>query len=226
MSGQGLIPLRLVWQRAVRWLLVFVLASVGAAAVAADGVAQLRRFVTATRSAEGDFSQVVMAKSGRKPQQATGSFAFLRPGKFRWQYDTPYQQLLVGDGERLWVWDRDLNQVTVKRMGDALGATPAAILFGSGDLERHFDLTDGGASDGLAWVEARSKAADTGFEALRLGMAGDAIRRMEMRDNFGQTTVIEFSRFVANPPLDAGRFRFTPPVGADVIGDEVDRTGR
>ncbi len=205
---------------AARLLAAALLAAAGFGAMAADGVAQLRRFVETTRGAEGEFSQTVTAKSGRKPQQAAGSFAFLRPGKFRWQYDTPYPQLLTGDGERLWVWDRDLNQVTVKRIGDALGATPAAILFGSGgDLERHFELADGGDSDGLAWVDARPKTPDGGFEALRFGMAGNEIRRLEMRDTFGQTTVIEFSRLTASPPPDASRFRFTPPAGADVIGE-------
>lgn len=190
-------------------------------AVAADGVDQLRQFVTATRSAEGSFEQVVTAKSGRKPQQSEGSFAFSRPGKFRWQYELPYQQLLVGDGEKLWSWDKDLNQVTVKRLGDALGATPAAILFGGSDLEQNFELSDGGSAEGLAWVEARPRKPESGFENLRLGLYAGQLRRMEMRDSFGQATVIVFTRLVANPALDPARFRFVPPAGADVIGDDV-----
>ncbi|TDN50065.1 outer membrane lipoprotein chaperone LolA [Azoarcus indigens] len=198
----------------------------GPASWAAGGVEQLRQFVKATRSAEGEFEQTVLAKSGRKPQQAAGSFAFSRPGKFRWEYQTPYQQLLVGDGERLWIWDRDLNQVTVKRIGDALGATPAAILFGSGDLEQNFELAEGGDSEGLAWVEARPKQEGSGFEAMRIGLAGGQVKRMEMRDNFGQTTTVLFPRFVLNPPVDAGRFRFMPPTGADVIGDDTTKGGR
>ncbi len=195
------------------------LAALAATAFATDGIAQLRQFVGGTRSAEGDFEQVVMAKSGRKPQKAGGSFAFSRPGKFRWEYERPYPQLLVGDGERLWAWDPDLNQVTVKRIGDALGATPAAILFGTADLEQNFALSEGGVSDGLTWVDARPRKADSGFEAMRLGLADSRLQRMELRDNFGQTTVIDFTRLVANPTLDAGAFRFVPPAGADVIGD-------
>ncbi|TAH50395.1 MAG: outer membrane lipoprotein chaperone LolA [Betaproteobacteria bacterium] len=192
------------------------------AAAAADAVGQLRQFVSATRSAEGEFEQVVTAKSGRKPQQSAGRFAFARPGKFRWEYDKPYPQLLVGDGERMWTWDRDLNQVTVRHIGDALGATPAAILFGSGSLDDNFVLTDAGAGDGLSWVEARPKRAEGAFESLRIGLDGADLKRMEMRDNFGQTTLISFTRLRPNPPQDATRFRFVPPAGADVIGDTTE----
>lgn len=198
-----------------------ILAGLAGIASAADGMDQLRQFVAATRSAEGDFEQVVTAKSGRKPQKSAGTFAFSRPGKFRWQYELPYPQLLVGDGEKLWSWDKDLNQVTVKRLGDALGSTPAAILFGGGDIEANFELADGGAADGLAWVEARPRKADSGFESLRLGLAGGQLKRMEMRDSFGQFTAILFSRLVPNPQIEAARFRFTPPPGADVIGEEA-----
>ncbi|NMG47247.1 outer membrane lipoprotein chaperone LolA [Azoarcus communis] len=185
---------------------------------AADGIAQLRQFVSATRSAEGEFDQTVMARSGRRPQQSSGTFAFARPGKFRWEYQMPYPQLLVGDGERLWSWDRDLNQVTVRPMGDALGSTPAAILFGKVELDQDFELADGGTSDGVVWVNARPRKADSTFESMRIGLAEGQLRRMELRDNFGQTTLIVFTRWLANPPLDATRFRFVPPEGADVIG--------
>ena len=186
---------------------------------ASDGVAQLRAFVEGARSAEGEFEQVVTAQSGRRPQEASGSFAYARPGRFHWEYARPYRQVLVGDGKMLWSWDPDLNQVTVREIGDALGATPAAILFGSGALEDSFELADGGEHDGLAWAEARPKQTDSGFEALRIGLADGQLRRMEMRDHFGQTTVIRFTRLRANPALAADRFSFTPPAGADIIGD-------
>ena len=195
-----------------------LLAGVGFA-TAADGVGQLQTFVSNTRAAEGTFEQVVMAKSGRRPQQSSGQFAFARPGKFRWEYEKPYPQLLVGDGKQMWTWDRDLNQVTVRQIGDALGATPAAILFGSGRLEDNFVLSDAGSRDGLDWVEARPRQPDSSFESLRIGLAGSELKRMEIRDNFGQTTLISFTRLVANPAQDAGRFRFVPPAGADVIGE-------
>lgn len=207
---------------ALRGLAGAALAAASLLAGAADGVAQLRRFVEHTQSAQGEFEQVVTARSGRKPQQAAGSFAFARPGRFHWEYARPYRQVLVGDGRRLWTWDPDLNQVTVRAIGDALGATPAAILFGSGALEDDFELADGGRVDGLAWVEARPRAADSGFESVRIGLDDGRLRRMEMRDNFGQTTLITFTRLQANPSLPAEQFRFVPPAGADVIGDAAD----
>lgn len=191
----------------------------GSAALAGGGLAQLHEFVRTTQSAQGEFQQVVLARSGRKPQQASGSFAYSRPGRFHWEYERPYRQVLVGDGVRLWTWDPDLNQVTVREIGDALGSTPAAILFGSAALEDRFELDDGGEADGLAWVEARPKQTESGFEALRLGLEGARLRRMEMRDSFGQTTVIDFVRLEPNPQLPAAQFQFTPPAGADVIGD-------
>lgn len=191
----------------------------GSLAMAADGLAQLREFVRSTQSARGEFEQVVLARSGRKPQQASGSFAYSRPGKFHWEYERPYRQVLVGDGARLWTWDPDLNQVTVREIGDALGSTPAAILFGSAALDERFELGDGGEVDGLAWVEALPKQTESGFEALRLGLEGSQLRRMEMRDSFGQTTMIDFVRLEPNPDLPASYFQFAPPAGADVIGD-------
>lgn len=197
--------------------IALALAALGAAA--AGGVQQLRDFVAGVRSAEGEFEQVVTAQSGRRPQEASGSFAYARPGRFHWEYDRPYRQVLVGDGTTLWSWDPDLNQVTVRAIGEALGATPAAILFGSGALEDSFELADAGEHDGLAWAEARPKQTESGFESLRVGLAGGQLRRMEMRDHFGQTTVIRFTRLHANPSLHADRFRFAPPAGADVIGE-------
>lgn len=188
---------------------------------AADAIAQLRAFVAATRSAEGEFEQTVSARSGRRPQQAAGRFAYARPGRFHWEYERPYRQLLVGDGSQLWTWDADLNQVTVRALGDALGATPAAILFGSAALEDNFILAEGGVEEGLAWVEAQPRQSESGFAMLRLGLAEGRLQRMEMRDHFGQLTTLRFIRLQANPALAAGQFQFTPPPGADVIGTPV-----
>lgn len=190
-------------------------------ALAADAIAQLRSFVAATRSAEGEFEQIVSARSGRRPQQAAGRFAYARPGRFHWEYERPYRQVLVGDGSQLWTWDPDLNQVTVRALGDALGATPAAILFGNGALEDNFILAEGGMEDGLAWVEAQPRQSESGFAMLRIGLADGRLQRMEMRDHFGQLTTIRFIRLQPNPALAAGRFQFTPPPGADVIGTPV-----
>ncbi len=185
----------------------------------ADSLAQLKQFIDGTRSARGSFSQQVFSKSGRKPQQASGTFAFSRPGKFRWTYEKPYAQLLVGDGTKLWAWDQELNQVTTKKLGQALGSTPAAILAGDNSLEKNFTLQDDGAADGLEWVEARPKAEDSSFERIRMGFAGGQLKAMVLHDNFGQTTSLNFLQMERNPSLDAGLFRFVPPKGADVVGD-------
>lgn len=185
----------------------------------ANALDRLKTFVEQTRNARAVFSQTVIAKSGRKPQQASGTMVFSRPGKFRWTYDKPYYQLIVGDGERLWVYDRDLNQVTVKKLGAALGSSPAALLAGDDALDKNFVLKDGGTQGGLEWVEAQPKASDSAFESLRIGFAGDILQAMELHDNFGQTTMLTFSQFERNPVLDASLFRFTPPKGADVVGE-------
>ena len=190
-----------------------------AGVASAGGIAQLRHFVESARSARGEFEQTVIAASGRKPQRASGSFVFARPGKFRWTYDKPYAQVLVSDGDKLWSWDRDLNQVTVKRLGDALGSTPAAILAGDDAIERNFELVEAGSSDGLEWVHAKPKQADSSFESMRMGFAGGTLRRMELKDNFGQTTLIEFRSLVAGARPDPAQFSFVAPPGADVIGD-------
>ncbi|MBK6653780.1 outer membrane lipoprotein chaperone LolA [Zoogloea sp.] len=190
-----------------------------AGTVQADSLAQLKQFMDGTRSARGSFTQQVFSKSGRKPQQASGTFAFSRPGKFRWVYEKPYAQLLVGDGSKLWAWDQELNQVTTKKLGQALGSTPAAILAGDNALEKNFTLKDDGAADGLEWVEARPKADDSSFERIRMGFSGGQLKAMVLHDNFGQTTSLNFLQMERNPSLDGGLFRFVPPKGADVVGD-------
>ncbi len=185
----------------------------------ADALAQLKQFMDGTRSARGSFTQQVFSKSGRTPQQGSGTFAFSRPGKFRWTYEKPYAQLLVGDGSKLWAWDQELNQVTTKKLGQALGSTPAAILAGDNSLEKNFTLQDDGAAEGMEWVEARPKADDSSFERIRMGFSGGQLKAMVLHDNFGQTTSLNFLQMERNPSLDAGLFRFVPPKGADVVGD-------
>ena len=192
---------------------------VSAGSAHADGLAQLKQFMDGTRTARGTFSQQVYSKSGRKPQQASGTFAFSRPGKFRWVYEKPYAQVLVGDGSKLWAYDQELNQVTTKKLGQALGNTPAAILAGDNALDRNFALKDAGAADGLEWVEAVPKGDDSSFERIRLGLAGGQLKAMVLYDNFGQTTSLQFGQLERNPSLDASLFRFVPPAGADVVGE-------
>ena len=180
-------------------------------------VEQLSAFVARTAQASGRFEQTVMSASGRKPQVSTGTFAFQRPGRFRWLYETPFPQLLVSDGVRLWSWDQDLNQATVRTLGDALGSTPVAILAGEGTLEQDFELQSEAADAGLQWVRATPLRPDSAFESMRLGFAQGMLREMELHDNFGQSTVIRFVELDVDEPVDPAQFSFVPPAGADVI---------
>lgn len=184
-----------------------------------SAMAQLKSFAEKTRSGRADFQQVVVGRSGRKPQQSSGSFAFSRPGKFFWAYERPYSQVLVGDGEKLWSFDKDLNQVTVKKQGQALGNSPASILAGESALERNFILKDIGDREGLEWVEARPRSKEGAFDVARFGFRDGQLRAMELEDNFGQTTHVSFSAFERNVSLDPGLFKFAPPKGADIIGE-------
>lgn len=185
----------------------------------AGAVDQLHQFLQTTQTLRADFAQIVVAKNGRKPQQSSGSVAISRPGKLRWDIQKPYPQLLVGDGERFWIYDPELKQITVRKAGQAIGGSPAALLSGNNDLEKNFALSEAGTSEGMAWVEAIPKASESGFEKVRLGFVGSELKGMELHDNFGQTTHIRFSKVERNPALPPATFKFTPPVGVDVVGE-------
>jgi outer membrane lipoprotein carrier protein len=185
----------------------------------ASGLAQLTAFLEGARNGRAGFTQTVTSRASPAAKASTGTFSFARPGKFRWVYDKPVQQLIVGDGERLWVYDRDLNQVIMRRLDRALGASPAAILAGDNALEKSFVLADDGTGEGLEFVLARPRGAESGFDSVRIGLSGNLPRRMELKDSFGNLTTLVFSDFERNVALDAGQFRFTPPPGADVVGE-------
>ncbi len=199
--------------------IVISLAMCFATSAHAGAIDKLHRFLETTKTLRADFAQIVVAKNGKRPQQSVGVMMISRPGKFRWQIEKPYSQLLVGDGEKIWMYDSDLRQVTVKKMDSALGSTPAALLVGSNSLEKNFNLRELGEREGLEWVEATPKSADSGFEKLQLGFSGEELKAMELFDNFGQTTSLAFTNVQLNPALPAAQFRFTPPTGADVIGE-------
>jgi outer membrane lipoprotein carrier protein len=196
-----------------------VLALALSGAAHAGGVERLKAFVSGARTAEADFTQTVTDKTGRVTQEASGTMAFARPGKFRWDYVKPYEQVIVGDGTRLWLYDADLDQVTVKALGDVIAGTPAALLAGDDAIEKHFKLKNAGESDGLEWLEATPISRDTSFERVRMGFKGDVLVQMELFDHFGQHTTLKLSRLVRNPAIAPSRFTFTPPKGADIIGE-------
>ena len=198
-----------------RIVAIGMLALLCAAPARATGIDQLRSFLTQTTSARGEFVQRVTRNTST--QQSSGQFVFQRPGRFRWSYEKPYEQLIIADGERLTLFDKDLNQATIRKLQAALPSSPASILFGSNDFEREFEVTELGARDGLEWVRARPRAKDTPFDRIEIGFKAGLPGGMLLVDNFGQTTTLSFSRLERNPKLEPDAFRFTPPKGADVL---------
>lgn len=204
----------------MRWFLggvAIALALVAATPARAGAVAALRDFLTQTRTARGEFTQQVTRGQAAAAPPSSGTFFFERPGKFRWVYTKPYEQVLVADGERLYLYDKDLNQVTVKKVAAALPASPASILFGGNEFERDFVVSDAGTRDGIAWLTAVPRAKDSQFERIEIGFRDGVPAAMVLADSFGQVSRLAFSSFERNPRLDAQLFRFVPPVGADVL---------
>ncbi len=203
----------------MRTLLGVIALSVAFPASAAS-LERYKSFLNGTQSARAQFEQKVYDRNGTLTQESHGNFVFKRPGRFRWVYDKPADQVIVGDGQRVWIYDRQLNQVTVRKLTAALGSTPAALLSGGADVEKSFDMSDAGAKDGLEWIEAKPKDREAGFERVRMGFDQENLQAMELTDNFGQTTILRFSKFVRNPQVNPNEFRFDPPKGADVLGDK------
>jgi outer membrane lipoprotein carrier protein len=202
----------------MRKLLLVLLLLVPGTLLAAD-VETLKTMLNQTQSAKARFAQVVIDKNKKTLQQSSGTMEFSRPGRFRWEYNKPYEQTIVGDGQRLWIYDKDLNQVTVRKLDRALGASPAALLAGSNEIEKSYALKAAGNDGGLDWLEAVPRTQDTAFERIRLGLSKAGLEAMELRDQFGQTTVIKFSDLQRNVKIPPENFKFTPPKGADVISE-------
>ncbi|HMW24392.1 MAG TPA: outer membrane lipoprotein chaperone LolA [Burkholderiaceae bacterium] len=182
----------------------------------ADAVDALRSFVKEVQSGRGAFTQVVTAPDGAKKKSSSGSFEFLRPNRFRFDYSKPYEQQIVADGAQVWLFDVDLNQVTVRPYDQALGSTPAALLAG-GTLERDFTLSAEPDAGGLQWVQALPKVKEGSIRALRVGFKGRELAAFEITDAFGQRSRLEFARFEAGVAIAPARFKFTPPAGVDVL---------
>jgi chaperone LolA len=186
----------------------------------AGAIEKLKTFISATHSAQANFTQVVLEQNGKRMQSASGVMQFQRPGRFRWTYQQPYEQIIVGDGAKFWLYDKDLNQVTVRKLDAALGSSPAALLAGSNEIERGFILKESGSREGLEWLQATPKSQESSFSAVYMGFdAQAALVAMELNDAFGHKTVLRFSAMQRNPKLSATQFQFTPPPGADVISD-------
>lgn len=201
--------------RKFQYFVPFVLL-VAAGQSLASGLDQLKGFLAETHSAQGSFSQTLVGRTGKKPVQSTGEFAFERPGKFRWTYEKPFRQLMVSDGKTLWSYDPELQQVAIKKIGNALGASPAGLLAG-GNLEKYFDLRDAGVVDGIESVDATPHGDEAIFQRVRIGLTDKMPVYMEIYDNFGQTTFLKFTRIDRNAKLPGSTFNFAVPKGTEVI---------
>ena len=197
---------------------LFLLLLLPGLAVAAS-VDTLKTMLNQTSTAKGRFAQVVLDRNNKTLQQSSGTMEFSRPGRFRWEYEKPYEQTIVGDGSKLWIYDKDLNQVTVRKLDRALGASPAALLAGSNEIEKSYTLKSAGENNGLDWLEAVPRAQDTAFERIRMGFGKAGLEAMELKDQFGQTTVIKFADLERNVKIAPASFAFTPPKGAAVISE-------
>jgi len=205
------------------WMLAGLLA-LAAHGACAGGLQSLEAFVKNARSGRADFVQTVTAppKDGEtsRAKTSSGSFAFQRPGKFRFDYQKPFVQTIVADGETLSIFDADLNQVTQRKQAQALGATPAALIAAAPDLralQADYLLEDAPERDGLQWVKATPKNKEGQLQAVQIGFQGDALAALEILDSFGQRSLLKFSKVELNPALPAATFQFKPPAGADVI---------
>lgn len=199
-----------------KFLVSTLLMFAAAAASAQTAVDTLKDFVLDVKSGRAEFTQTVTSPDGAKKKTSSGKFEFSRPNRFRFTYLKPFEQVIVADGQKVWIYDADLNQASSRKFSQALGATPAALLAG-GSLEKDFDLAAQPAKDGLDWVEATPKAKDGSFKSVRVGFKGKTLNAIEVVDAFNQRSLLQFSQFVANEPIKAETFVFTVPKGADVI---------
>jgi len=186
----------------------------------ADGVSSLLDFFNNTNTMRAQFSQVVNDKQGRKEQEVEGTMQLQRPNKFRWDYKKPYEQQIVSDGKQVFLFDTDLQQVTIRELSKTLGSSPAAMLAGGENVEKSFILKNAIRKDGLTWVLALPKDKDSGFDRVLLGFKADKLRKMELYDSFNHITLITFNEVERNPVLQDSTFLFTPPKGVDVVGGE------
>ena len=202
-----------------------LLLAVAAQSALADGMDSLESFVKTVKTGRAEFTQVVSSppKEGQavRSKTSTGTFEFQRPSKFRFVYKKPFEQSIVADGQTLWLYDADLNQVTARKQSQVLGSTPAALIASAPDLralQADFDLQPAADKDGMQWVVATPKTKDGQLQSVRIGFrAGNELGALEIADSFGQKSVMSFAKVEVNPSLAAESFQFKPPVGADVV---------
>ena len=204
----------------LRCSLVFLLLCLISSTTQASATDSLNAFIKDARTVQAEFSQTLLDKSTQVIQESTGTMLFERPGKFRWIYKTPYEQLIVGDGKKVWFYDEDLNQVTVRQLDIAIGSSPAALLAGNSAIDENFEIAELGLQNQIEWLEAVPKTSESSFEFIQLGFSQNGtLQLMVLRDNFGQTTLLTFTDLKQNIDLPTDTFTFVPPDNADVISD-------
>lgn len=202
------------------WLAALALASTLAGTAFAGARDNLDAFSKGLKGLDGSFEQKLYDLDGRLKETSKGRIALSAPRLFRWEYATPYEQLIVADGEKVWVFDPDLDQVTVRPQGPEEQNSPLAALVDPARLERDFNVREGGEADGLSWLLLSPRDAEqASFSSARLGFSGQALVRMEVVDTLGQRTELAFSGWKRNPPFGRATFRFVPPAGVDVVGE-------
>ncbi|MDL5034126.1 outer membrane lipoprotein chaperone LolA [Pelomonas sp. APW6] len=199
-----------------RRLLCAAALMLGSGLAQADAVQSLKDFVREVKSGRASFSQTVTAPDGKRKKTSSGTFEFQRPNLFRFQYQKPFEQLIVGDGQKVWTFDADLNQASSRRIGQALAGTPAALLAG-GNIEKDFELKAQPAEGGLEWVLALPRQAEGNIQQLRVGFKGRELAALEVLDAFGQRSLMQLSQLQTNVAIGADRFRFEVPKGVDLL---------
>ena len=211
-------------RRGARALLVAALLGFGSvfpgphgAAAQEDAVERLHRFFDETRSLSAEFRQRVLDEEGHLVEESAGRVSLARPGRFRWVYREPFEQEIVGDGSKVWIYDADLDQVTVSEAASSIGSMPAMLLYSDRAIEDSFEVRALDAREDLIWAELLPRSEDSGFTALRIGLASDGMRVLELDDSFDQLIRIDFIGVETDVGFDENHFVFVPPEGADVF---------
>ncbi|TDK23383.1 outer membrane lipoprotein chaperone LolA [Luteimonas aestuarii] len=205
--------------RTLHWLAI--VAVLFSSVAHANGRDRLDGFTQGLKGLDGQFTQRVFDGNGRVKETTSGRVALSAPRQFRWEYVRPYPQLIIADGNTVWVYDPDMEQVTRRPQGAAEQDSPLAALIDPGKLDRDYVVEDGGESAGLQWVVLKPKQGqDAAFDSARIGLDGNGVARMDIHDALGQRTEIVFTGWKRNPSFARGTFAFTPPAGVDVIGGE------
>jgi outer membrane lipoprotein carrier protein len=208
------------WVRLLSAVVILLSTISLAAAEANKSPSRLDEFLQGLETLQADFRQVLRDGQGRLIEESRGILAIHRPDRFRWDYKSPHEQVIVADGKRLWLYEADLEQVTVRPMEQSLAGTPASLLSGSEDLRSNFKVDRIETKGSATIVTLIPKRADTDFKRVRIRFSGKQLDSMELADKLGQSTLLEFSKVQRNATIDADKFVFTPPPGVDVIGAE------